>query len=346
MNANQASSEAAPKGATPGSLTLVTDHPPSVTNVRLVGDDLLSIVQRRSATQPDSDDAQLLDPDHNSTDNQVQAVGVDSLAGDHVRSDSQRSNVPGAPSSQPSIKIVTLPNGAPSSGWLELRIWAEMLHDAQQARIAATNRAERGGVDPALYTAHLDTLNIAEHQCLLALRRCYRRVTPAGIIGWQKANNGIGIDRLARLLGHLGHPRIATPHHWEGTGSARTLIADEPFERSVSQLWQYCGVGRPERKRKGMSADELAAQGNPVLKSQIWLASVECMKCMTSPYRAVYDDAREAYADKMHSVECVRCGPSGKPAQVGSSWSAGHQHAAALRKTGKEILRDLWQVSA
>lgn len=325
--ANQTNVAPLPKDSASGSLTLVTGQTPSDNQSRSAGDDLL-------------------DPDQCGNGPHLSPVGVDPLVGDHHCIDTHRAGVSGDPSSQPSTRLDPRSMGVTSTGWLELRIWAEMLHDAQQARIAASNRAERGGVDPALYVAHLDALNIAEHQCLLALRRCYRRITPVGIIEWQKASNGIGIDRIARLLGHLGHPRIAIPHHWEGTGAARTLIADEPFERSVSQLWQYCGVGRPERKRKGMSAGELAAQGNPVLKSQIWLASVECMKCMTSPYRAVYDDAREAYADKLHSVECVRCGPSGKPAQVDSPWSPGHQHAAALRKTGKEILRDLWQVAS
>lgn len=61
-----------------------------------------------------------------------------------------------------------------------------------------------------------------------------------------------------------------------------------------------------------------------------------------SPYRDVYEDARERYGDRVHAVECVRCGPSGKPALVGSPWSAAHQHAASLRLVGKELLRDLW----
>jgi hypothetical protein len=308
MNASQAILRAATNDRSPGSLTLVTSQSDHVNHGGSAGDDPL-------------------DPDHCAPVTQRTTVGVD-------------------PSSQPATKVGPLTTARPSTGWLELRIWAEMFHDAQQARIAATNRAERGGVDADIYAAYLDSLTVAEHQCKLALRRCYRRVVPESIREWEKASKGVGIDRLARLLGHLGHPRIATPHHWEGAGAQRTLIADSPFERTVSQLWQYCGVGRPERKRKGMTADELAAQGNPTLKPQIWLASVECMKCMTSPYRAVYEDAREAYVDKLHSVECVRCGPSGKPALEGSPWCPGHQHAAALRKVGKEILRDLWKVSA
>lgn len=62
-------------------------------------------------------------------------------------------------------------------------------------------------------------------------------------------------------------------------------------------------------------------------------------------YRQFYDWARAVAADKVHAVECVRCGPSGKPAQPGTPWNPGHQHAHALRIVGKELLRDLWLAS-
>jgi hypothetical protein len=229
-----------------------------------------------------------------------------------------------------------------SSGWLELRIWAEMFHDAQKQRIASVNRAERGGVDPDIYVAYIEAVERAEHTCRLQLRKTYRRVVPVDIREWQKNAHGIGVDLLARLLGHLGDPVIATPHHWEGTGSDRVLVADPPFRRTVAQLWQFCGHGAPGRVRKGMTADELAALGNPNLKMIVHLMAECAMKQMSSPYRVVYDDARAATVDKLHTVECVRCGPSGKPAQPGTPWNPGHQHAHALRVTGKEILRDLW----
>jgi len=232
-----------------------------------------------------------------------------------------------------------------SDGWLELRIWAEMFDDAQKARIANVNRAERGGADPDIFAPHIEALRHTEHECRLQLRRNYRKIVPQPIQQWQKVSVGIGIDMLARLLGHMGHPVWATPHHWEGTGSNRVLITDPPFERSVGQLWQFCGHGAPSRKTKGMTAADLAAQGNPKLKMLVHLNAEMCMKQRTSPYRLVYEQSRESTADKLHTVECVRCGPSGKPAQPGTPWSAGHQHAHALRITGKEILRDLWMVS-
>ena len=45
--------------------------------------------------------------------------------------------------------------------------------------------------------------------------------------------------------------------------------------------------------------------------------------------------------DAVHPVTCVRCGPSAKPAEPGSAPSKAHQHANALRKVGKELLKDL-----
>src|SRR5690606_16891250 len=84
------------------------------------------------------------------------------------------------------------------------------------------------------------------------------------------------------------------------------------------------------------------ANWNPQIKMRTYLIAESCIKQMDSPYRAVYDAARTKYADAVHSEECRRCGPSGKPAPVGSPLSDGHKHARAMRLVSKEILRDLW----
>ena len=63
---------------------------------------------------------------------------------------------------------------------------------------------------------------------------------------------------------------------------------------------------------------------------------------MNRRYRDVYVSAREAADGRLHTAECVRCGPSGRPARPGSPWSNGHAHAHALRIVGKELLRDMW----
>jgi hypothetical protein len=71
----------------------------------------------------------------------------------------------------------------------------------------------------------------------------YSKQVPQDVQNWAKAIPGLASGELfARILGGLGHPRIAIPMRWEGSD----LIPDgDPFERSVRQLWAYCGIGDP-----------------------------------------------------------------------------------------------------
>lgn len=64
--------------------------------------------------------------------------------------------------------------------------------------------------------------------------------------------------------------------HWEGEGQSRKLVDDPPYERSISQLWAYCGHGDPDRQRyMGMDATEAFALGRPKLKMLVHLIA-EC----------------------------------------------------------------------
>jgi hypothetical protein len=87
-----------------------------------------------------------------------------------------------------------------------------------------------------------------------------------------------------------------------------------------------------------MSSDDEPVMITPAISTEEALALMsgsnrpECPTCSGS-------------GERLHVSECVRCGPSGKPAQIGSPWSLKHQHTAALRKVGKEILRDLWRAA-
>jgi hypothetical protein len=241
--------------------------------------------------------------------------------------------------------------------YTELRLLAEMFFDVQDFRKSAANKVRSKSIDPDVVGTAIDQYEKTEHLLGLELRRCMRRTVTPGILAWQKAQLGIGEHLLARLLGQIGDPRLARPMHWEGTGSKRHLVDDEPFDRLVSQLWSYCGHGDPARKRqRGMDADEAMGLGNPKAKMLVWNLATACVKAgvrnlddgskkAISHYGAFYMDARTRFEDRTHATECVRCGPSGKPAQVGSPWSPGHQHAASLRLLGKEILRDLWVAS-
>jgi hypothetical protein len=65
--------------------------------------------------------------------------------------------------------------------------------------------------------------------------------------------------------------------------------------------------------------------------------------CECSPYRLLYERRKAATAGRVHAAACVRCGPSGRPAQPGSPWNDGHRHADALRIVAKAVLKDLWR---
>jgi hypothetical protein len=196
----------------------------------------------------------------------------------------------------------------------------------------------------------VEVLDEAEHKLGLALVREYRKVVPEAVRDWQQETRGLGEHLLARLLGRIGHPVHTRRHHWEGDGKDRTLVDDGPYVRRVSDLLSYCGHGDPaRRRRRGMTAEEGFALGDPVAKSLVHLLAESCVKQVgtatraPSPYRLVYNDARARYEDKEHEEPCPPCGPPGKPAQPGSRWSLKHQHMASLRLVGKAILTDPWR---
>lgn len=269
-------------------------------------------------------------------------------------------------------------------GFDELRILADVFHDAQRHRIALENRTRSGAIDPHVVSALTTAARSLEHQAKLAMVRCFRRVAPE-LRRWALDTPGIGEHLLARLLGATGDPAMAYPHRWDGTGTDRVLLTLEPRRRRVSDLWSYCGHGDPARRRRvGQSHDEAAAGGSPTAKMLTRLLAEACIKqvgagptpsehhasragadspsdrppnalsepmataadgqplddvprasaqpnVMTarrrSPYRDVYDEARERYVDR-------------------PEWTLGHQHNAALRLVGKTILRDLWVVAS
>jgi hypothetical protein len=267
-------------------------------------------------------------------------------APDHPSAGAQTAHVGGALPQPPSIFISN--NLEPADGgWAELRLWAEILEDIQKTRKANYNRIGedsdgkvfRLNVDPDQYRPFLAMIDGAEHEAWKNLVGSYRRVVPHSILAWQKAARGVGEKRMARILGALGDPCIATPHRWEGTGKARTLIVGEPRYRTVAQLWAYCGIGDPGRRHaSGMTADELFACGSTFLKSQLWNMAGEIVKVGAGgEYRPVYDEARERYAVRIHADECKPC-----HAKAGDPWKPGHQHNAALRYLSKRVLKDLW----
>ena len=176
-----------------------------------------------------------------------------------------------------------------------------------------------------------------EHFAELELRRQMRKHP---LWAWAESVPGAGEKQVARLLGAIGNPAWR-PQIVRDDG---TIELTRP--RRLSELRSYAGHGDPaRRRRKGMARADAQALGSDEAKMRLWLVACSLIKQDHGPYRAVYEQARERYRDRVHAEPCVRCGPKGKPAEAGSPWNLGHQHAAAIRNTGKAFLDDLWRAA-
>lgn len=278
-----------------------------------------------SAAQQVSASADQLTTSHSTVENRTGLAGGDHLSHDHhgptetQGRDVVADHFPGQAIGTTHPMLVTPDLGS----YRTLRVIAEMLWDAQKSRIAVQNRCTRADIDPTLYAASLAAIERAEHECKLGLAKAYRKTVSPEIREWQKDTRGVGEHLLASLLGVIGHPVWTERHRWIGEGASRELESLGVMRRRVSDLWSYCGHGDATRRRtKGMTADQAAALGNPRAKTIVWLLACAQLKS-SGPYRTVYDDARATYQDR-------------------EGWTPGHQHNAALRMVGKEMLRDLW----
>ncbi|HLK78199.1 MAG TPA: hypothetical protein VKU77_31685 [Streptosporangiaceae bacterium] len=221
--------------------------------------------------------------------------------------------------------------------------------------------------DVARLAALVGMLAEAEHKATLNLQRAMR-THPLG--AWVKAQKGIGEKQAARLLASIGDPYMR-PEIARGDGTV-----EQSRPRTVSELWAYCGYHVVPAGLSGFDAHRTLAGGglngsNPgqprlgdhgklagvapkrqrgqhanwsaTAKMRTFLVAESCIKQSGTPFRAKYDETRAKYADATHAAECVRCGPKGKPAPIGSALSDGHKHARALRAVAKEILKELWR---
>jgi hypothetical protein len=259
----------------------------------------------------------------------------------------------------------------------ELRLWASTFADAQAARVAfeAKDRSSTVDMEASSFDEVIELYKEAEARLDRELVACYKATVPAPVQRWQEEAAGIGDHTLALLLGITGDPRTALPRHWEGEGTGRHLVDDPARDRTVDQLWQYCGHGAPKNREVKGNAAALLANGSPGAKRLVHLMAQAQVKTNAkggARYRPVYDREKAKYAGKTHSVPCtggysgtlyVKCkthvpndttlvtddevpanilSPKLGYAQAGDPYQPSHLHAIALRHTGKEILRDLW----
>lgn len=236
-----------------------------------------------------------------------------------------------------------------------LLVLGDQLDDIESSRVAAANRYRSltttwmvdgvvfgKGLNPELAACravaeHVAGIELLEHRLILEVRRALRR-HPLG--PWVARTVGVGEKQAARLLAVVGDPaaRANPAKLWAFCG---LHVVDSRFGGDSDQLTgdtQELPVGVAPSLKRGAKAN-----WNGEARKRVWLIASSCVKQARSPYRVVYDDGRVKYADATHSVVCVRCGPSGSPAQPGSLLSLGHQHARAMRLVMKRVLLDMWR---
>jgi hypothetical protein len=245
--------------------------------------------------------------------------------------------------------------------------WAAFYEDLQNTRIALSHRigvmAKQNKKEKlwltlspgerAVAVAMIEDFEEAkaETQRLEAMveRKLVKAMKGHPLAGFIKATPGLGLASVARLLAQIKNPS------WHSA---------ENRPRTLDELYSYCGMGvesngiAPHRRR--------GTQGHWNDEARKWIILI-AERCIMadgkptkagysrgrSPYRDVYDEAREKYRDAVHTRPCPRCGTKrevveGKavknvPADVGTPLSDNHQHARARRYVAKRILRDLWQ---
>lgn len=220
--------------------------------------------------------------------------------------------------------------------------------------------------------AAVAALAAAEHDAVLNLQRAVRK-HPLGHV--QKRYRGLGEKQFARLLAAIGDPfwndlherprtvselwaysgfhvLPASGHGESGPHSQGAAAGFNTIPGVNDEARRQSGVApgvAPKRQRGQRSNWNEEARKRCFVISESFLRNCRKAEDKRGPqdpiadkYRVLYDAAKAKHADAAHAVECVRCGPSGKPAPAGSPLSKAHIHARALRAVSKELLKELW----
>jgi hypothetical protein len=230
--------------------------------------------------------------------------------------------------------------------------------------------------DVARLAALVEGLATAEHQAELNLNRHMRK---HALGPWVKQAHGVGDKQAARLIAAVGDPywndlhnrprtvselwaycgyhvlpagQITSGTQVQSAGGTKTSTGQVSSDTQVLRAHGSNGSsdqrpGDTQNLSVGVAASRSRGSKmnwSPDAKMRAHLVAVSIVKA-GGPYREVYDKTRAKHADRVHLVDCKRCGPAGKPALIGSPLSDGHKHARALRVTAKEVLKDLWRES-
>ncbi len=124
-----------------------------------------------------------------------------------------------------------------------------------------------------------------------------------------------------------------------GPGIAAKVVSLIDISRAdtVSALWRFAGYGVVEGEREKPTRG-VKLHYSARLKTTCYLVG-SCLLRSKSPYKKIYDDAREYYADAVHTKDCPPC-----HAKAGEPLKDGHKHQRAMRKMIKFWLAHLWEV--
>jgi hypothetical protein len=262
-------------------------------------------------------------------------------------------------------------NPHPWGDLTRFRVYAECLTDAKQSRVATENRIERGGTWEESMAEEIIAIDRGREQAYgKMLLSAYQVLVPEHVQDWARGVPGLASGELfARILGGIGHPRVAIPLRWEGSD---LIPAGPPFERTLRQLWSYCGIGDPRRNpRKDIlghspTREDVLAGGKrttvrPLLHtftSYVVRSHTRSETVRNSAFWMLYEKTKEESQGKTHQWQCQNkaippmrsngCGTVAHPewGAPGSVWRPGHIDMHAQRLMAKELLRQIWVVSA
>lgn len=176
----------------------------------------------------------------------------------------------------------------------------------QKSRIQYSNRVQ--AIESGRDTASRTTLDL--------LDRTYERFAIA-----EKEHDDL-IEEFASQIAIINH---AVNVKGIGLISIAKVVSmiDIEIADTVSSLWRYAGYavtdeGKAQRRVKGVKLDY-----NSMLRTACYNIGTGLLKS-NSPYRAIYDEAKEIY--------------------IGKGWTKMHAHLASIRKMMKIFLQHLWLV--
>jgi hypothetical protein len=142
----------------------------------------------------------------------------------------------------------------------------------------------------------------------------------------------------AQMPSAEGLPTIdAHDPHAPGQPSSDNHPPSAPGQTNVDTHTVTAGIAPFRQRGRRLNWSEDA-------RKRVRLIADSCVKQPNGTvWRDIYTAGREKYANAVHKRPCKRCGPSGKPARIGSPLSEGHKDARARRLVAKEILKELWR---